>query len=286
MLVKNIFSPGENTDIVLAMDAKHVIKRIRNNVLSSGDSSNCTRLLTRNEHVIVWGQWKAAYEWDQVCNPEMMRVHHRLSEEHINVSDSGKMRNHLAEECLNVDMYNLMLKYQMSLQNGDHLTAAVHFLKMTSCMVSIFNDDRPIIELSDVRLTKLAEVRDWFKEWYNGIMKIEDKTAGQKRKMLMSRETCDDVRYCITGFISICETRIADGYSVMPSRINSDVIEKKNCQQRARNGDNTNPTYLQYRKNINTIALGQCSKGRAKKSNVGIKGAEPFNFNTPRPLRL
>ena len=99
--------------------------------------------------------------------------------------------------------------------------------------------------------------------------------------MIMSHETMEDITFC-TSFITLCEMRISIGQS-LPSRINSDVVENV-CQQRARNGDNTNPTYLQYCKNINTITLSQNSKSKSKKSNAGMKGAMPYGFTKPTKL--
>ena len=281
MVIANIFNP-ESNGIVVSTEPKHIIKRLRNNILVSGDDSNCTRKLSWRGHFINWNHWKEAYQWDKTMNKEMTRVHHKLTDEHMNVSDAGKMRNHLAEECLGKEMLHLMVVYQRQLLNGGrHLTGSIELLRHTSTMVSIFNDDRPVTDMSDTRLCDIVDVKAWFKEWEREVKAMSTLKASDRNRHMMSAETMEDVRFCITGFISITEARIAEGFSVMPSRINSDVVENFFCQQRSRNGDNTNPTYLQYCKNVNTISLGQTSKGRARKSNVGLKGAEPFNFHPP-----
>jgi hypothetical protein len=273
MEVTNIYSPGKT--IVVAMEPKHVIKRIRNNIFNSGDDSHCTRN-------IIWDHWRLAYNWDRVNNPEMMRLHHRLTDEHISLSGPGKMRNHLAEDCLNESMLNLMKQYQNTLPDGRHLDGSVSLLEQTSKMVSIFNDSRPIVDMMDNRLSQLAETKKWFADWTNSARSESGKLDGKK---LMSYETQEDVQFCITGFTSICRLRIKDGHSVLPSRINSDVVENFFCQQRGSHGDNSNPTYLQYSKNVNRIVLSQSSKNSCKKSNAGLKGAAPFNFTAPRPLQ-
>ena len=274
MEAENIFSPGDR--IVFTMDAKHVLKRLRNNVLSSGDSDKCTRKLVWNNIQIIWKYWIEAYLWDVSCNPEMMRIHHRLTKEHIYVTAPGKMRNHLAEQC--IIMLNMMKLYQKSLEDqgrdSKYLDGSVYFLEHTSKMVSVFNNNRPIIEMDYEWLIKSKELNDWFAQWDNGT---------SHNKELMSHETREDVAFCTVGFISICLLGIADGYSVLPSRVNSDV--ENFCQQRGSPGDNNNPTYLQYCKNINTIVMKTGGKSRAKKSNSGLKGAcLPYDhFKKPKP---
>ena len=89
----------------------------------------------------------------------------------------------------------------------------------------------------------------------------------------MSHVTREDVAFCTIGFISICRLRIADGYSVLPSMVNSDVVENFFCQQRGSHEDNNNPTYLQYCKDINSIVMKTGGKSRVKKSNAGLKCA-------------
>ena len=65
MYVLNPFNPIPNSNIVFSMDCKHVIKRIRNNVLVSGDDATSTKLLTWQGYTITWNQWRAAYNWDK-----------------------------------------------------------------------------------------------------------------------------------------------------------------------------------------------------------------------------
>ena len=71
MTIPNMEVPGKS--IVMGMEPKHVIKRLRNNVYSSGREEEHTRHLKRGEHHIVWDHWQQAYNWDIHSNPEMMR---------------------------------------------------------------------------------------------------------------------------------------------------------------------------------------------------------------------
>ena len=90
----------------------------------------------------------------------MLRVFHRLTKEHIEVSDSAKMRNFLAEDCLSKDMLNLMICYKRQMDNGEHLNASIELLRRTSILVEIFNDNRPIGDMNDPRIEELKEVKN------------------------------------------------------------------------------------------------------------------------------
>ncbi len=282
MILENLVVPGSY--IVLGFDCKHVVKRIRNNILSSGHGKEFTRCLVHRYHEIVWQHWIDAYQWDCSANPEMQRLHHRLTREHIEPRNASKMRNHLAEECLNTDMLNLVLRYSQSLPDSSHLDGTIGLLKATSKLVSIVSDLRPISEMADPRLQQLAEVREWFSVWEQDILS-GDNSKSEKSKMLMSWETREDIIMCCTSLEQIVSQRLMSGHSVLPARINSDVVENFFCQQRSKcHGANTNPTYQQYTKGVNTIILASRSKRSGKKANAGVNGAVPLNYTTSMPL--
>lgn len=69
---------------------------------------------------------------------------------------------------------------------------------------------------------------------------------------------------------------------LIPSRVNSDIIENIFCQQRALyHGANTNPNYNQYRTGITSIILGQTTT--SKKLNAGLREtAKPFALGKPK----
>jgi len=74
--------------------------------------------------------------------------------------------------------------------------------------------------------------------------------------------------------------RFPRGY-VVPSRINSDIVENHFCQQRGLyNGSSTNPTYMNYCSTVNSIVLGQSLKSRGRKSNVGLVAASSYSMCT------
>lgn len=98
-------------------------------------------------------------------------------------------------------------------------------------------------------------------------------------------ETREDIDFTYHGFMSLVKVSILEfKIDIVPSRINSDIIENIFCQQRALyHGANSNPDYNEYRTGINSIILGQTTT--SKKSNVGGTSAKPLALSLP-PKRL
>lgn len=262
------------------------LKKIRNNISKSGQSMYDKRDLICHGFHVNWNHWKEAHTWDITTNP--FPIHRRLTNDHICLTSASKMRNYLAEDVLDAEMLNLMLNYQNSLSNENalNLSGTVALLQQTSVLISVFRDSRPIHQPSDERLQKLKEVVNWFDSWEVSNMKSEK--IRSKEKSLISHQTRQDILSCIYGFLDYCSTRLSLQHtSIIASRFNSDVIENVFCQQRGlHNGNNTNPTYLQYCSTMNTIIMGQTSVSR--KSNTGGKNADPLSFSVraPRPKKM
>ena len=85
-----------------------------------------------------------------------MRVHQKLTEDHICMTKVSKMRNHLVEEVLDDDLYNLMIKYKESLEDENHLISTTELLDHTRGLLSIFRDAMPIYDMNDNRPEKLS----------------------------------------------------------------------------------------------------------------------------------
>lgn len=214
-------------------------------------------------------------------------IHHKLTHDHFFLTSESKMRNKLAEEAMNGDMLHLMEEYQKSLLDGSHLQATVDLLKQTSILVSTYRDNRPITEEIDSRLKANEKVLKYFQDWEESISKQSEMTNSEKEKALISHQTRMDIKSMLLGFDYLCKTRLKRNLScIVPSRVNSDAIENVFCQQRGIfHGANTNPTYAQYLKAMNSVILGQPTLSR--KSNTGgarVSGAEPLSFRKDRPL--
>ena len=280
--IPNMFRPSQSISFI--MDYSHVLKRIRNNVYASGVGPGCSKLLQIGEHVIAWDHWVQAYNWDRAINP--IRVHQKLTHEHLFLNNAAKMRNHLAEEVLDVDMLNLMEQYQKTLIKGDHIQGAIDLLTHTSLLVKNFRDFRPISDMKDKRMAENQQVLEWFHSWQDTVLS-KGKTAGEKQKMWISWETADDIKSLIIGFEQVCCRRISAGRSVSPAGINSDVIENMFCQQRAQHhGANTNPTIAQYKYGVTSTILGQNIVSKKSNASAAKGAAQPYCFSVPAPLQV
>lgn len=110
----------------------------------------------------------------------------------------------------------------------------------------------------------------WKNEGCNGV------DAHKRHKSFLTMEMRED------GFMSLVDICIDKlQVNLIPSRVNSDIIENIFCQQRAiYNGANSNLNYNEYRTGITSIILGQTTT--SKKSNAGLKEpAKPFALGKP-----
>ncbi|XP_013422136.2 uncharacterized protein LOC106182054 isoform X2 [Lingula anatina] len=268
-----------NHEVVFIMDSKHSVKKIRNNLLKSKSTAGKGgKLLLHNGHPILWDHFVKAYEWDLQVNS--MRIHHRLTQEHIYPDQAAKMRNKLAAEVLNDDMLHLMQAYSKVVPTD--LRGTIALLEQTSKFISIIHDLRPIKDRGDERLATLRSVWDWFEKWV---------TNTNDQKHLFSHQTRDDLSSSILGFISYVDNKLLRFPStyVVPARLNSDLVENFFSSQRAMcNGANANPTYLQYCKAVNTIIINQGAQ--SKKCNVQScskagYSALPYKMHVKQPFR-
>ena len=280
---KNPFRPSQ--EVTLLMDYSHNIKKLRNNIHYSGDHESCTRKLQYDNLYIVWDHWINAFNWDRCHN--CVRIHRKLTNEHIFLTKTSKMRNHLAEDVLNRDMLHLMKIYKESLADGAYLVKSIELLEHTSAIIDLFRDRRPIADINDERLRPLKSFENWLDQWADTVDKMSNATPLVKAKKLISKETYNDIISMIRGFLQICMNRITkQKRSIVPAGINSDVVENFFCQQRTIcNGSNANPTIHQYKYGINSIILGQ--NAVSKKSNAANKRkcVQPFSFTTPQPQK-
>lgn len=213
--------------------------------MKSGKQSTYKRHLLHNEHFIYWEHLKSAYMWDISHNP--FPIHQKLSHEHFHLTSESKMRNKLAEDVLNKEMLHLVKTYANSLvESSIYLKSTIELLENTSILVDNFRDHRAIRDISDERLQQNQNVLKWFQAWETSVQSNLD--IKDKEKHMISHQTRSDICSLLIGFHEMCKEKLkTDSSSIVPNRINSDVIENVFCQQRGMyNGNNTNPTYLNY----------------------------------------
>ncbi|KAJ8310272.1 hypothetical protein KUTeg_012137 [Tegillarca granosa] len=112
-------------------------------------------------------------------------------------------------------------------------------------------------------------------------MKMSFYDPNKRYKSLLTMETREDLDYMYFGFMSIVDLCTNElNIELVPSRVNSDIIENIFCQERSLyHGANSNPNYNEYRAGINSIILGQSTI--SKKANCGGETAKPFAIGPP-----
>jgi hypothetical protein len=249
--------------IAIIQDIKHVLKKVRNSILSSRNINKCAkgRYLILNDQPIVWDHFEEAFKFNLGGG---FRIHRNLTKEHIDITGASKMRNKYAEDVLDKNMLFLMKSYLATLDDPSKLSSTIELLEHTSQLVDIFKDLRPIFDLNDNVFSKLQLVLNFFNTWEDTVKNCKVHTPA---KHLITQETRDDLNSAISGFVSLCKLCLGKGNSITPAYLNSDLIENHFCQQRGIcNGQNTNPTIKQYGPSNNAIILGQCTVSAKRNS--------------------
>ncbi|MES9901423.1 MAG: hypothetical protein ABW168_01925 [Sedimenticola sp.] len=253
--------------VAIVQDIKHCLKKIRNGIYASRyDNMNTSgKYLVSNGHSIVWDHFEEAANFNSHFG---MRIHRKLTKEHIELTPASKMRNELATSVLDRDMVFLMRSYQQSLRQPSRVNGTLALLEQTSVLVDFFSDLNRPVKRDDERLKKITDVLDHFNTWET---EVKSTNTLSENKNLLSKECRDDLNSCILGFMSMCDSVLHNGVSILPGRFNSDLIENFFCQQRGiHHGCNTNPTVNQYGPAVNAICLGQTTV--SNKSNSGGRG--------------
>lgn len=112
-----------------------------------------------------------------------------------------------------------------------------------------------------------------------------------KFRCFITKESYEDLNSTILGFDSLAKKRLSNhpGSRVVPSLMNSDVIENLFSSQRGRcHGANTNPSVLAYSKALNTIVMTtelQRSSKRNAGTDAAVGGAHPYNIMAKKTFR-
>ena len=160
--ITNLHAPSK--PLILIMDPSHVIKWTCNCINSSGFSKYQTHLLCLQDKFIVWDHWNKAYQFDKEKNSGM-RVHPKLTDDHIFLSGMSKMRVHLAEECLNQDMLNLMQDFAQSCLDSSEYDSSIQLLKYTSQLIENVRSTARIHDCSHPILITNKGILQFFSTW-------------------------------------------------------------------------------------------------------------------------
>ena len=160
------------------------------------------------------------------------------------------------------------------------MNLTIELLENTSILVSNYTSKLPVRSISDDRLDQNRRVLHWFAEW---------DSAKIHKKAFITQQTYEDLHSMIKSTEHYIRLRLQQDPSTYISmhRLNSDVVENMFSSQRGINGANTNPSLLQYGKNLNTIIISQNTLSTKRNSSSGTKvgGAVPYHVLARRPFK-
>lgn len=132
----------------------------------------------------------------------------------------------------------------------------IELLKVTSTLLKNFKSKAPYRSLDDSRFSENLSCASWFDDWATW---VEENSHGMRakvrEKMFISKKLSFDIRSMVFAFQKYCETLFVlfPGCEIRSNRTNQDNLEQFFGRQRAQNGQNNNPTELQYGSGINGI---------------------------------
>ena len=165
--IQNLHCPSR--PLVLIMDPSHVIKCIRNCISSSGFSKFHSKLLYLNGKFIAWDHWIQAYNFDKNVN-NGMRVHPKLTDEHLFLTRERKMHVHLAQDALGQDMLNLMMDFAKSCPDSSQYDSTIQLLKVTSKLIDNVCSNVKIHDVSHAILLSNNSILEFFNTWEKQVL--------------------------------------------------------------------------------------------------------------------
>ena len=152
-------NPFSHFPLFFLSDPPHLIKKLRNNIYSSGYkeiSPRYTRCLSLASKPILWDHIYSVYKREK--NRHIYATDIRSS--HVNLDSISKMRVKLAVQVLNT-------KVQKEMESCDPAATESTRLFIYNCdkLWSVFNDTKPISTTTDPRIQELDDVIAFFNSW-------------------------------------------------------------------------------------------------------------------------
>ena len=140
-----------------------------------------------------------------------------------------------------------MQHYATTLAKPEELEATIELLEHSSKMITLFLDRQPLCSAADPRIGILEQAADYFSQF-------QDAPATQS----FTSATTYDINCTVNGLLELIRNSTKQGLPLVPSLLNSDVIENHFCMVRALfNGGSDHPSYFIYKNLQNAVILTQ-----------------------------
>ena len=180
------FNPFSGKPIFFFSDPPHLIKKLRNNLYSSGykaEHPRYTRTLLFNENVILWNHIYAVYQRESRRHLYVTD----LRKAHVTIDSISKMRVKLA-------VHTLSEKVAKEMEECDREATEEtrKYIKACATFWNIFNDPAPMKTSSDKRMTELNNVLDYFTTWREWLA-LKYKTKTEQSQHFISWQSMSDL---------------------------------------------------------------------------------------------
>ncbi|CAC5385467.1 unnamed protein product [Mytilus coruscus] len=225
-------------------DPPHLIKKLRNNIHSSGHKECHKRTVKLEGKEIIWEHFVSVFKRE--CKRVLPIT--KLNADAIYLNNFSKMRVNLAVHTLS----NAVAK-EMEENENEVTKATQKYIKVSSRIFEILNSEEPVKEETDPRIAELVEINEWFFQWSTEL-EHEFILPSEIQKHNISWQTIQDVHLTLSSFIDlvkyVCSQQFQMKYPtkpyIIPKRFNQDIVEGWFSHQRGCCGDNREPTVIQY----------------------------------------
>ena len=153
---QNIYS---GMPVFFLSDPPHLIKKLRNNIHSSGfkeKHSRYSRSLLVDEQYILWDHVYSVYTREQ--NRHLYVTDLRKS--HVQIDSFSKMRVKLAVETLSSKVAG-----EMEASEPEATVQTRRYIKNCDMSWKVFSDPTPLVNIDDKRIRELDSVMKYFEDW-------------------------------------------------------------------------------------------------------------------------
>ena len=165
------YNPFSKKPLFFISDPPHLLKKLRNNIYSSGfkiQNPRFTRVLQRNGKYILWEHIYSVYQRDR-----RRRLYATdLRSAHVHLDNLSKMRVKLAVQTL-----SRKVQQDMAAHENNETYETQEFICMCATLWDVFNDSMPLQSITDPRIAKLNQVLNYFKTWKQHLSQIFQRRA-------------------------------------------------------------------------------------------------------------
>ena len=291
---------GEDEIVVHLPDFCHIVKKLRNALLSSGFEEDCKRLLTMkapegSKHDDVYlslrlneAIWKETHgSTGLIANRSLSLDHfHKNGLTAMNVRKAAQIFSNTNARMIESRMSEGPIQYQNRQLESVDLKPMVSMYRTVNNFLDSMNSrvgdtghyNRKIrlqdLTAADSPLRAIEECREFFDGWWKDIDSRAALDAAEKHRLFIPHDKCYfDLKQLCMGVMALCNHYLRLGLyaqgALLLKSFCQDVVEHHFCNTRARAGDG-DPSYREaLRASCNAAMFRVMTDPKRRKSNSG-----------------